>query len=210
MKKQPSCQISPHKPVELLHHSAESPPLRLHQATVSCWTHAQWDPHLSGHARSTLHWDTCPQAVPAFSPESDRRDVRIPYPRTHHQIHDHQEPHPLSRARPQPRAGPTACQDTHPLCTWFFRPCWTPAMEGMTRAPHLRLPTHQALPGSSSVWNDWSPAPLGQAQAWRETGASSSQEHCLFGGDDPSSTGFPENHSTRLPLWLPLEGAKHA
>jgi hypothetical protein len=35
-------------------------------------------------------------------------------------------------------------------------------------------PAHQAQMGCSSLWNDWSPAPLGYAPAWQETAKSTS------------------------------------
>jgi hypothetical protein len=70
--------------------------------------------------------------------------------------------------------------------------------------------THQAQQGSSSMWNDWNPTPLGQAPAWHETATSTSPpEPCPSGRTGPSSTGFPDNRSTKLLLGPPLEGSNH-
>jgi hypothetical protein len=97
-------------------------------------------------------------------------------------------PDPWEQGSPLPgHSGPrlelvSACEDTRPLKPPSFRPCSAPAMDGMTTAPHLRLPTHQDLLCSSSVWNDWSSAPLGQAPAWHETAASTSPPRTLLLG----------------------------
>jgi hypothetical protein len=101
---------------------------------------------------------------------------RIPAPQLHCQIHNHQDPHHQSTPDPSleliPQVAgipalshkPTALQALlSPSYAWNDR---TP--------PPQATPTHQALPGSSSVWNNWSPALLGQALAWCKTAAPTS------------------------------------
>jgi hypothetical protein len=103
-----------------------------------------------------LHWDTHPSATPCHSPMN-------PQPLGSS---------PLGCTRPQLQAGPTPYRDTHPSSPPPLRPCWGPGMHGTTRTLSLGLPAPQALPASSSVWNDWSPTQPGQAPAWHETAAS--------------------------------------
>jgi hypothetical protein len=81
-----------------------SPPLRLHQATALCWTHAQQDPCLSGHMGSTHHRDNHLSAVPVSSPEPDPHHDGIPAHKPCCQIQDHQDTHSL--ASPNPSSEP--------------------------------------------------------------------------------------------------------
>jgi hypothetical protein len=140
-------------------------PLRLHQATALCKTHT-W-------------WDIQPSATPASSPQTHTmQECR----NTHHlaMLLDQwplRSPPPVN-AGPQPWASPTAHQNISPLpqAHCLSDPAEPQLCVGDWTST-LRLPPpppHQALPGSSSMWNNWSPTLLGQAPAWCETAASTS------------------------------------
>jgi hypothetical protein len=111
------------------------------------------------HIRPTLYRDTRPTAPPLDC----------------HWIASHWDPWPLKclTPSPDPVLQLTGIPAPHPSPP-PFKPCWAPATRGTTGPPSLGLSTYQALPGSSSMWNDWSPALLGQATAWHETVASTS------------------------------------
>jgi hypothetical protein len=138
----------------------------------------------------TPYWNTCPSAI-------------LPDPRTPG------SPPPVC-ARHQPRASPTDHQDPCPPQPTTPQVLLSPSYtwDDQTLAPQTPH-TYHDLPGSSSEWNNWSLAPLGQAPAWCKTAAFTS----LPGAPPlrragPSSTGFPDNRSTRLPLEPPQEGYK--
>jgi hypothetical protein len=148
-------------------------------------THARQDPHLSGLTRST------PPGYPPLSRASlqplDPHQTGIPAPWPCSRIRDHRDPCPPPALDPSPKpvpqlAGIPAPPPTSPPP---FRPCWAPAMRGTARLPpsgpaELQLCVERL-----------EPHPAGQAPAWQ---------------NGPSSTGFPDNRSTRLPLRPPLEG----
>jgi hypothetical protein len=77
---------------------------------------------------------------------------------------------------PQPRAGSTDHWDTRPPPKpTAVQALLSPTYAWDDRTPTPRIPpAHQALPGSSFMWNNWSPALLGQAPAWHKTAASTS------------------------------------
>jgi hypothetical protein len=129
-------------------------------------------------AGSTPHWDACPSghAMPQLMPD----------------------PHTTS-ATPDPRPE----LESHsagilPQIPPHLRPCQALAPCGMTRAkPHH---DHHPLgpaespplrPGTNSVLDSCIPSPTEIPSPWIEQG--------------PSSIGFPDNCSTRLPLKLPPE-----
>jgi hypothetical protein len=89
-------------------------------------------------------------------------------------------PAPQLHSGLQPRTGPTPSQDTCPLATPDLSPEPVPQLARIPTHPFPQptapwtTPAHQALQGSSSMWNNWSPTQLGQAQAWHETATSTS------------------------------------
>jgi hypothetical protein len=88
-----------------------------------------------------------------------------------------------------------------------FRPCWAPATHGTTGHLPLKLPAPQALPGSRSMWNAWSPAPLGQAPAWHETGSSTSLPGSLpLGRSWPQLYRLSRKPLHQTPIWATTRG----
>jgi hypothetical protein len=186
-------------------------PLRLCQATAPQQTHTRGEPHLSGHASSTHHQDTCSSVMLA---SSLRAHIMLGYP-------------PF---------GCTAGSMTTGIPATL--PCQTPAWSWSHSLPGYMLPpkltTLQALLSPSYTWNDrttnpwtylsirpcWAPAMCGMTGAppcWerhqpsvRQPHPIACQEPCPSGRAGTSSSGFRDNHSIRLLLGLQLEGSKHA
>jgi hypothetical protein len=197
------CPIGPQSHCSIL---LGSPPLGLHRATALHQTHAQRDPCLWGCARSTHYRDNRPSVVPASSSWTHNMPgypplgcapgsttTRIPVT-----IHAGASPTALQDTRPPPphyTSGPAEPQATcgmtgHlPLGLPPIRSCRAPALCGMTGAP--------------PNWDRHQPGV-------RQLHPPVHQEPCPSGRASPSSTVFPHNHSTRLPLRPPLEGSKHA
>jgi hypothetical protein len=111
------------------------------------------DPHTAGYlslSRSGLQ-------------PPDPLHARIPAPQPCPWIHNHWDPHYQSMPDPNSK-----------LAEIPSSPCQAHCSSGPAEPqPHVgRLDphtTHQALPGSSSMWSDWSSAPLGQAPSRCET-----------------------------------------
>jgi hypothetical protein len=98
----------------------------------------------------------------------------------------HPPNYPSGPAEPQATRGMTGHL---PLGLPPIRSCSAPALCGMTGAP--------------PNWDRHQPGV-------RQLHPPVHQEPCPSGRASPSSTVFPHNHSTRLPLRPPLEGSKHA
>jgi hypothetical protein len=137
-----------------------SPPVGLHQSTAPHQTHTRWDTRPSAAPASSSQTHTTPEYLPlGWATRSTTTGIPATRPQW---IPAWSRPHSSPGYPPLPNPPP-------------FRPRCAPAMHGMTGPPTPRTPpAHQALSGSSSLWKDWSPAPLEQAPVWCETAASTS------------------------------------
>jgi hypothetical protein len=113
-------------------HTTRTHTPKLSQTPALRQTHTPWDTHL--------------KAVLCHSPVPDPQQLGSL---------------PLGHAGPQLQAETTPCQETCHSSPLPLRPCWAPAMRGMTGTLPLRIPNPQALPSSSSIWNNWWPSLLG-------------------------------------------------
>jgi hypothetical protein len=139
------------------------------------------------------HWTHPPLGYMPPSPTSLQfphpQHTRIPMTRPCLQINDQWDHHQPSVRDPSPEPVPEltgipASLSPPPIC-----PCQAPAPCGMT--------------GNLACWDRHQP---GVRQLHRPA----CQETHPLGGASPSSTVFPNNHSTRLLLRLPLKGSKQA
>jgi hypothetical protein len=104
----------------------------------------------------------------------DPHHARTLTPQLHCQIHDHQEPCHPSAPDPSLDLVPHLARIPVPLAHHHSGPA---ELQLCVEQPDPALWTslaHQALLDSSSMWNNWSPTPMGQAQAWHETATSTS------------------------------------
>jgi hypothetical protein len=109
----------------------------------------------------------------------DPHHTGIPTLWLHHWIHNHWDLHHLSMPDPSmelvpqlariPTSLPRAHHPSGPAEPQLHVE-WLDSHPTDSSPP----PANQALPGSRSMWNDWSPTPLGKAPAWYETATSTS------------------------------------
>jgi hypothetical protein len=174
------------------------------------------EPHLHS-ARLSSH-----QAAPGHSPTPDPCTVGS-LPLGPCWIHTLPRYLHISRARSLPWARPTQQWDNSPFATPCHRSMPVPQSPGSTPPgcawpkPWTHHPSAPAEPqlcvkqldpsplGSLHLKTCWAPAPCGTTGAlpcWdrHQPHLPVCQDPCLSGTASPSSTGFPVNYSTRLPL----------
>jgi hypothetical protein len=150
-KNSPPAKSLPCRSAEPLLHSAKL------SATRAVPGHSSVpDPHTVGYPSLSRAGHTTPE-YPPLGCAARPTTTRIPTTSLH-RTPDWSQSHSLLGYLPLP---------LNPLA---FRLCWAPAMRGTTRTH----PTHQALPGFSYVWNNWSPTLVGQVPSWCETAAPTS------------------------------------
>jgi hypothetical protein len=93
----------------------------------------------------------------------DPQDAVIPTPWLCRWIHDHWDP--CYQSVPDPSSELVPQHTRIPPLPWAHHPSGPaePQLRVGRLDPHPSdSPCHQALPGSISLWNDWSPTPLGR------------------------------------------------
>jgi hypothetical protein len=132
------------------------------------------DPHTVGSLPLRLCWIHTPLGYPPLShagfQASDPHHAGIPAPHLRHRLQDHRDPrHRLCQTPAQSRSHSSLGYPPHPPSPQptTLQALLSPSYTCDHRTPATQTPPdNQALSGTSSMWNDWSQAPLGQIPAW--------------------------------------------
>jgi hypothetical protein len=147
--------------------------------------------------------------IPISRATLDPHTTGIPTPQLCCQIHDHWDLHHLSAPGPSLELVPQLPGISVPPSLMPFRLCWAPATHRTTLSPPLRLlsirtcraPAPCATPGAQPSWDRQQPCE-------RQLHPPAHEKPRPSGRAGPSSTGLPDNHSTRVLLRPPLEVSK--
>jgi hypothetical protein len=159
----------------------------LHSAGLSA-PQAVPDPHMEGYP-SLSCWPPAPRPTPYFNSWPSTRSMTTGIPATSlHQTPAQNWSHSLPGYPPPPTTTTAHCP-SEPA---------EPRQHIGWSDPHL---AHQALPGSSWVLKTGAPPSWDRHHPGaRQPHSPACQEPRSLCGAGPSSTGFPDNNSTRLPL----------